>query len=354
MSDLLVTGIVQVCGGHDVGKTSFALECGARPERIWFADDDIKGRATVSDLRKTGDFGAYHDLVALSEGKREIEFHEAVLDLIDGIEPNEYDAIIFDTWTRFSKTCHPYVLQNPSKFKLKWSPSGKIKGAEQWQEAQWYESQILNRLQELAPLVVLVTHLKDHYMNNAKTGKRIPASSRTLNRVPRFRLWLRHNPDSRVPIGLVLKRLDQKVRTDRGIRTVSVLPRKLTPNVHLPSEDTEPNDQSLWDTIARYYAHPFGNREPLPEETPDAYELSILDGTLTEDQRHTLKLMLKAGAVSHEDEDLDIESSGPADAYPDKLVAAVKRARDEGKPLPTIANDFDLDGPATVVKILNS
>ncbi|MFX1266160.1 MAG: hypothetical protein ACFFH0_12310, partial [Promethearchaeota archaeon] len=260
--------------------------------------------------------------------------------------------IIWDTWTRFAKTCHPYVVQNPSKFKLKWSPSGKIKGAEQWQEAQWYEAQILNQLQTLAPLVIVVTHLKDHYMNNAKTGKLIPAASRTLNRIPRFRLWLRHNPDSRVPIGLVLKRLDKKARTPRGIRTTCILPRKITPDVRLPEETRDSRDESLWDTIMRYYAHPFDNRDPLPEETPDAYELSILDGTLTEDQRHTLELMLKAGAVSR-DEELDLESVVPTDSYPDELVSAVHRLRGEGETLPAIAKALDLDGPATVARILN-
>jgi hypothetical protein len=184
-------------------------------------------------------------------------------------------------------------VANPAIFKQRWSPMGRIKGAQQWQEAHRYEAQILNHLQTLAPTVVIVTHLKDYYFNDAKTGKQVPACSRTLVRVPRFRIWLRHNENSPVPIGLVLKRLDKKVSTDRGLRTVSILPRKIVPR---------DGNQSLWDTIAWYYDNPVGLREPDELETPSEYELSILDDTLTPDQKRTLHLMLQAGAVSGEPE----------------------------------------------------
>lgn len=298
----LIIGLIQVTGEHDTGKTTFALGCGADPSRICFFDSDVKGRSTVEQLRRDGiEFGAYHDLVKLDEGMRELEFHAACLELIESIQPGQFDAIVWDTWTRFAKTYHPYVLEHPAEFRLKWNPMGSIKGAQQWKEAQQYEAQTLNHLQTLAPVVIVVTHLKDDYLNNAKTGKQVPDASRTLARVPRFRIWLRHNPESPVPIGLVLKRLDTKMSTPRGLRTVSILPRKI-----VPSED----DASLWDTIARYFENPIGLRKPTKEETPNEFELSILDGTLTTGQRHTLHLMLKANAVSKEEvemEELDVE-----------------------------------------------
>lgn len=321
----MIKGIIHVTGEHDTGKTTFALECGAEPSRIWFVDADIKGRATVEQLRESSiEFGRYDDLVRLAEDKRELEFHNACMKMIDSVQLGQFDAIIWDTWTNFAKTCHPFVLANLALFKRNWSRMGSIKGAEQWQEAQRLESEILNRLQTLAPIVIVVTHIKDHYLNNAKTGKQIPACSKTLVRVPRFRIWLRHNPSGPVPIGLVLKRIDDKQVTDKGLRTISILPRKITPG---------PEDYSLWDTIARYYANPIGLRKPTSDETPDEYELSILDGTLTSDQKHTLELMLKAGAIRKE-ETIDL-------GHDSELIARAKALKGK-KPLPAIAKELGI------------
>lgn len=319
---MLIQGIIHVTGEPDTGKTTFALECGAKPERIWFLDDDVKGRATVQELLANGfEFGRYDDLVALARGKRELEFHLACHDLMTQVEPGQFDAIVWDTWTRFAKTCHPYVVTNPAIFKQRWSPMGRIKGAQQWQEAHRYEAQILNHLQGLAPTVIVVTHLKDFYMNDAKTGKQVPACSRTLVRVPVMRVWLRHNEHSPVPVGLMLKRPSRRTVTERGLRTINMLPRKVTP---------QDGDRSLWDTIARYYDNPIDLREPFEWEMPTEYELSILDGTLTADQKRTLHLMLQAGAVSGDDGEPEED---------DALLEHVKQLKASGLSLPAIAKD---------------
>jgi len=321
----LINGIIQVTGENDTGKTTFALECGADPSRICFLDSDVKGRATIDQLLADGvKFGDYHDLTHLAEDKNELEFFDAVMSIINGIKKDDFDAILFDTWGRFGKCFHPYVSANPSKFKRKWSPSGKIKGAEMWQEAQQYESRILNQMGKLAPLVVIVSHLKDHWMNSAKTGKQIPASSRTFNRVPRFRIWLRHNPSSPVPIGLVLKRVDKKIHVEgKGLRTISVLPRKIVP---------QEGHESLWDTIQWYFDNPVGTREPTKDEIPNEFEMSVLNGTLTAEQRYTLELMLKAGAVDTE-EDIDLSE-------PDEIEVFVSEMRSQGASDPRIAHSL--------------
>lgn len=330
---MLVTGIVHITGEPDVGKTTFALESGAPPERIWFVDDDVKGQATVSELLNADhEFGRYNNLTLTGQGKRELEFHQACLDMIAEVQPGQFDVLVWDTWTRFAKTCHSYVVAHPAQFRQKWIRRGDMKGAQEWQEAFRYEAQILNHLQALVPTVIVITHLKDFYLNDAKTGKQVPACSRTLVRVPRFRIWLRHNEHSPVPIGLVLKRLDKKVVTDKGLRTVSILPRKITPSAF---------DESLWDAIGRYFDHPVGLRAPEPHETPDEYELSILDGTLTADQKHTLELMLRAGAVSGE----------YTDEADDEVLARVRQLKADGQPLPAIAGEVDLS-VAEVAKLL--
>lgn len=319
--NLPIPGAIHVTGEHDTGKTTFALECGARPDKICFVDDDVKGHATVEELRnKELKFGAYHDLATMGAGLRQVELHEACMELIGRLAKNQFDVIVWDTWTRFAKTFRHVVMANPNEFRLpkEWSALGRIKGAEMNQEAQFYEARVIGSLLEIAPTVVLVTHLKDFYLNNAKTGKKIPASSRTLTRVPRLRIWLRHNPASPVPIGLVLKRLDEKIVTERGLRTVCILPRKITPRE---------GEQSLWDSILRYYEEPVGLRAPAANETPDEFELSILDGTLTAEQKYTFRLMLKAGAGKEESSGRLSESRPESE----KPASEVQRLASEGK-----------------------
>lgn len=295
-----LNGIIHVTGEHDTGKTLFALQCGARPSKICFFDDDVKGRATIEQLKSGGvKFGAYYDLNELHKDRREFEFHNAVMDILDRIKPGQYEAIIFDTWTRFASTCRALVLNYPNQYRQHWSAMGKIKGAEQNQEATRLETQILGYLGTLAETVIVTTHLKDHYFNDAKTGKQIPAGSKALESVPTFRIWLRMNPSGKpVPIGLVLKRpsLSFWNESKQAIDTTNILPRKIVPGQ---------SDTSLWDVIWRHYENPIGDNLGYQ---PDEYELSILDGTLTKDQARTLRLMVERGLVGHDDEVAPVET----------------------------------------------
>ena len=291
--DPAIKGIIQVTGPHDVGKTTFALECGADPERILFVDDDIKGRATVEDILSSGaKFGRYVDFAAETRGLKLFETFQYGLGLIEEIEPDQYDAVIWDTWTRMGGTFKAYVTARPGEFRAAgdYAPIGKIKGAQQWQEAQRFEAQLLGALAQKVQQVFLVTHLKDHYHNDAKTGKSIPDASKTLARISTMRAWLLHNnTGSPVPVALILKRPSvRKFIPGKGLRTENLLPRKLTPGV---------DQLSLWDAILEYIAHPAGNRPPTDAEKPSALELSILEGTLTKEQQETLSLSLAALAA---------------------------------------------------------
>ncbi len=300
MSNISVKGIIQITGSNDVGKTTLGLECGADPKRILFVDDDLKGRPTVEQISKEYGFGRYVDFVEEAKGRSLLEIHKAGMVIIDSIESNQYDAIIWDTWSRFASTFKAYVTANPNEFRApkEWPGLAQMKGATQWKESQIYEAKVIHRLEQLAGCVILITHLKDHYAEGGtRTGKRIPDSSRTLNRVPRLRLFLIHSVNgSPVPSALVLKRLDKKRFVKGvGIRTTQVLPRKMIPKT---------DHESLWDTVAWYQANPIGKRKPTADETPNAQELSILDGTLTKEQQTTLKLSLRIKAQELEDEQL--------------------------------------------------
>jgi len=339
-----LNGIIHVCGENDTGKTTFALECGADPNRILFFDDDVKGRATIRDMIESGILKGgenYYDLPSLSRGKRETDFHDAIMKILDGVKPGQFDAIIFDTWTRFASTCTAKVKANPDKYRQFWAHDGRIKGAEWIQEGQLLEASVTDHLLELTQTVILVTHLKDFYLNNAKVeGKQIPAASRTVSRVPRMRIWLRQNPSGRpVPIGLLLKRLDRKEMIEgKGIRTVNILPRKITPH---------DDEHSVWDSIWRYWANPVGDRVPLPEETPDEFELSILDSTLTRDQRRTFNLMVEKGLVEKEEVDNTPVPEGLPTVtigQPDR-TAEIRQALTEGKAPPVIAQELGVALP---------
>ena len=328
---MILNGVLHITGEHDTGKTTMALECGAQPGRICMFDDDVKGRATVDDLVQSGvEFGAYHDLTQIDKGKTLLQFHDACMETIGAIEPGQFDAIIWDTWTRFANTCRMVVKANPNRFRAPtgWAASGRIKGAEMNKEGTLYEAQIIDQLAHLAPTVILVTHLKNQYISNVATGKEIPAHGRTLSRVARMRVWLRQNPDGRpVPIALFMKRFDKKIRTEQGLRTECVVPRKVTPLA---------GERSVWDAIWRYWENPVGDRPPAPEETPNAFELSILDGTLTKDQRRTYNLILKSGVMVDDDEPAS-EPKGPTiESLAEAGNTAEEIAKELGKPLPVV------------------
>lgn len=274
------TGVWFITGEHGVGKTSVGLEA-VSPSKTLFVDDDLKGGATIDQIRRDEiKFGRYVNVIEETSKMKSLETHMYGLELIKSIKEGDYDGIVWDTWTRFASTCHSFVTTYPEKFRESggWAAMGKIRSGEKYKEARLYEAELIAELQRKAKLVILISHLKNQYLNNAPTGKQIPAVSKAVARVCNVRLWLRHNPRSGVPIALVLKNMDRKVYDEERdvLRTVQILPTKIAP---LPSET------SLWDSINRYYDSPAGLRAPTSDEIPDDFESSIVQGTLTEDQR---------------------------------------------------------------------
>lgn len=274
----MIKGIIHVTGEHDAGKTTLAMSCGVQPKDMAFIDDDVKTGAIVDELKEQGHkFGIYRNLRAEGRGMTEIALHTHCLGIIDDIESRApFKAIVWDTWSRFEETFHPWVDKHPGKFRETWSPMGAIKGAQRWISSFDYEAEVLDRLRGLADMVFVVTHLKKHRLGGKETGKMIPRCKRPMTEVSQLRIWLRHNPDGPEPIGLVLKRIAKRTVTDEGIMPVSVLPRRIVP--------------CTWAEITRYWNEPVGNRELEAHEIPSKYELSILDGTLTEDQKMIFKL----------------------------------------------------------------
>lgn len=274
-----ISGLVIVAGEHDTGKTNFALSCGYQPAELFIVDDDKK---TAASLQRLGmdKFPFYRDMVRRTDGLREIGVHEYGLSIIEEIAKVKPPVVIWDTWSRFAKTCHPYVAKNPGKFREVWSPMGEIKGAEQWQAAFAYESSLIGRILDSAKLVIFTTHLKSQRIGRLVTGKQVPDVSKSVDAMATLRLWLLHNPKSPKPIGLVLKRIEKWEQTGKGLKPISVLPQRLEPGT--------------WETIFNYWDNPVGDRELRPEEKPNAFELSIIENTLTPEQREVFKLAATA------------------------------------------------------------
>lgn len=272
-----ITGLIHVTGEPDTGKTTFALSCGFKPSEIAFFDDDLKTLSIANQLAEAGTpLGFYVNLTKETIGMREIEFHNFVMDKINGLKDKGFKALVFDTWTRFENTFHPVVQQNPTKFKQFFSPNGTFKAMEIWKVSFDYEARVIDEMLQVAPLVILITHLKDQTIGSVKTGAEIPDCKKPVVEKSRLRIWTRHNPDSPSPIGLVLKRLSKVIVTEEGIVPVNVLPRKVNP--------------CTWKRILEYWEEPIGDREPSANEMPNEFELSILDGVLTADQKDALRI----------------------------------------------------------------
>ncbi len=299
--------IVHATGEPDAGKTRFILQNKPIPKTAFFHDD-------VKELSPdiVNNLGMYVDMVQEAKGLKLLELREFVLNKLKGIRPGQFNAIIFDTWTRTGNAFRYWGKLNATKFREAntFSMMGKMKSGEEWAEGRLYEAQVISDMSRLAPFVGLVTHLKDVYEAGAKTSQQMPDASKVFDRVCNFRVWLRPNPNSGVPIALVLKRLaGDRVNEAGYLETINVIPWKLTP---------KNGDTSVWDVIKRYQSQPFGNRQPMPDETPDNFEMSILTGVMTSEQRQIWQANLKEKFI------MEREEVALLDSQEDDIIAKVK------------------------------
>ncbi len=271
-------GIFHLTGEPDTGKTIAAL--GAyHPKDTAYFFDDVKMPAIEEE-----EFGKLVDLVVKYSNLKLLEFYDAVLKEIDELE--KVDCIIFDTWARFGKAIRYYAKANPFEFReaSTFSANGTIKNMEQWGETHRVEADVISLLSQKCEALFLITHIKPQIVAGARTGSYTPDCGKSFDKVCNMRLWLRHNPHSGVPISLVLKRISKIEITEDGIKPVNVLPRKITPTGE---------DNSVWDGINYYWENPIGEKKPEDSEIPSPFELSILDGILTDDQKETWQAELR-------------------------------------------------------------
>lgn len=332
-----ITGIINITGEPDSGKTWLALSSGAAPERTAFIDDDVKGAAIVQQLKVEGrSFGYYRNLVREGKEMKELEFHKLCIKILDEVSEGEFDVLVWDTWTRFENTFFPMVTSNPNKYKQFYSSMGQIKGAEQWGAAFAYEAEVLDLLTEVAPLVILTSHLKKD-----ATKRDVAESKKPLIQKPRMRIFLRHSQNSPEPTGLMLKRLSKAVVTDTGMKPVNVTHRKVFP--------------CTWENLIYYWNNPVGNEKPGPNEQLNEFELSILDGILTKDQKDVLALSLIDAEREREEEAKQARLQKriiQRDGTPKTIATLMTKAMSEYKmDLEKIAEVLEFDDPDEVMEI---
>lgn len=318
-----IEGIIHVTGEPDTGKTTFAYTSGSHPSKIAFFDNDIKSKS----LHRQLNFGIYLNLVKMftDGGKlKPVEFHNMVLRELDKIEPGSIETLIFDNWTQMEDGIAAYAEEHMVEMSNLTRNQIQNMNMLTWPYKRLYYVTVLDRLLEVAPTVFIITHVKDQWLNKRKTGAKVPRCQEPLVEKSSFRIWLRHNPDSQAPIGLVLKRIAKSEWSDEKGRIVplSVLPRKIAP--------------CDWDKINEYLEHPVGNRPLTADEMPDEDEIAILEGTLTDDQ----KLMLRAAVTEDLEEEEELDEV-PVNVESDK-VAEIKKMKEEGKSNREIARDLGL------------
>ena len=286
-----VKGIIHVTGEIDSGKSTFAYTAGPEPSRIAFFDNDLKSESIDKDLH----FGAYFNLVRMfTQGGnfKPIAFFEMIMKLLDGIKEGEFDLIVFDNWTQIEGGINAYAEAHI--LEISDLSMGQAKSMSQltWPAKRAMYGRVLDAFLNKAETVIVTTHLKDKWIGNVRTEAQIPQCQQPLAEKASLRLWLRHNPDSQAPIGLVLKRISKSYYDKEFGKMViqPVLPRKIKP--------------CTWEVINEYLENPLGDRALRVDEVPDEFELGILDGILTADQ----KMMFRAGlAASREDNTTPID-----------------------------------------------
>ncbi len=111
--------------------------------------------------------------------------------------------------------------------------------------------------------------------------------------------------------------------------TVNVLPRKI--------------ENLDWDKMREFWENPVGNEPPTKEQTPNTFELSMLDSSiLTDDQRLVMQLALKGVGDTEEDE----SAEGSA-----LLKADMERMHADGKTYIEIAQAYNISAK-DVIEVL--
>lgn len=291
---LRLRGVIHTTGSKGSGKTTLNLQV-ANLKDIALFHSDVKYPGVDPK-----EFGLFIDLQKLADGKKLFELREAVLAELGKIKIGQYQAIIFDTWTRIGEAFRNWVVAHPNEMREKdafvMRHNAQVIGSQTWRDAYEYEAHIIWKIHSLTNngFLGLITHTKEESQANAKTGRDIPDASKTLYQVANWQVWLIRNGRG-LPTVVSMKPLGEAKAVDGRYKMVNILPDRF---------DCQPEDESVWDAVDRYRQNPFGNRAPRPDEIPSEFELSIIRGTMTKEQKEIWKANL---AAQVKEESLEVE-----------------------------------------------
>lgn len=312
MANNRYSGIVHVTGSKGSGKTTLCLQV-APLKQIALFHSDVKYPGIDPK-----EFGLFVDLQKLSEGKKLFELRQAVLDKLNSIKPGQYSAIVFDTWPRIGEAFRNWIIAHPNEIREKdafvMRHNAQVVGSQTWKDAYEYEAHIIWKIHSLTGngFLGLITHTKEESQGGAKTGRDIPDASRILYQVANWQVWLIRNGHG-LPTVVSMKPLGEAKVKDGRYQMVNVLPDRF---------DCLPDDESVWDAIDRYRVNPFGNRTASDDEKPNEFELSIIRGTLTKEQKQIWQANLKAREVE-EIADIQIDDA----SLTDEQIDLIRRLR---------------------------
>lgn len=282
-------GVIEITGEHDTGKTLAMLQTVKDFSSTLFVDDDIKGDGTVKQMADRGEFPE-ENYIDLSKERAKLRnvptsdeiLKEIVFPLMERITEKHHDVIVFDTWRIVYQAARGHVERNQSKYSnvVTWRGNNPIIQGLISKVARMIERDFINKLKESCDLLLLSHHVKDHYVENVAVGVR-PESSATFDEICNMRIWLRRNPQSKVPVMLFLKRPNvPRLVPGKGLRASNIVPEKVTPTAKM---------ESIWEAIEEYHKNPIESRQPRPDETPTKQELAVISNTLTEEMRDYVK-----------------------------------------------------------------
>jgi hypothetical protein len=291
-------GVIEIVADHDVGKTIAALQTIYPYKKTVFVDDDVKGDGTVRQMQANDvSFEKYINIGDMRTKLGEVLsptklLKEIVYPVIEEISKTKHEVIVWDTWRIVYQSARSHVERNQKDYAdiVKWQGNSTMIQGLISKVARMIEQAQLNKLRNACDLLIITHHMKDQYVNNVVVG-RIPESSTTFSEVSNMRIWLRRNTVSKVPIMLFLKRPNQPKLVKGQMRFVNIVPMKIIPTAE---------DNSIWDAIKRYEDKPIESREPTLDERPNAEEMALISGTLSDEQKSYMMEMLKYQKIEEE------------------------------------------------------
>jgi hypothetical protein len=291
-----IRGLIQITGDVNVGKTSYALQCGYGFDRIAYANFDGKEPDVFGDKPLTEVFGFYRNYLPIMADKKELAMIEQFLADVSQIKPS-VKVIIIDNEEFFRKNFHPYTLKHKNELKDFWfGRGGTYKVMEELGFAKAFEAVFFASLQDRFEQVFVINHLEDA-RDETSTGDEkplIPGKKKSSIKLPliqrtKMRLWLVNTNGHLCPSAIVVKNPGFQKMGESGIETVTLFPPKLSPYA-LPDWEQR-QFISLWDVIAYYEQHPFSEKYPKvePYEMLTERERDMVSEELTENDRRLLE-----------------------------------------------------------------